>query len=473
MWFRNLRKMKTNPKGERAPARKGERMPAYLALAAELEARIRSGELAPGDSLPPLRNLASERSLNVSTVSRAYRELQNLDLVVGSTRRGTLVKAEAAMPRVDRAATPSGLIDLTVNRPAVDDFRERLAATLPRLAEDPRYCELQEYQPPEGPAWARAAGRRWVALNGFDPAPEDIVVTSGAQHALLAVVSSLVEPGDAVACDRLTYYGLKALAQMFRFRVLGLSSDAEGLSAQELDSVCRQERVKAVFTVPSFHNPSVVTMSAARRHALIEVAEKHDVVLIEDDVYGPMLGERDPALVTLAPERTYHISSLSKALAPGLRVGYLVCPPGRAVLAAEAVRTTAWMPAPLPLLIASRWLEDGTANEILAAQLAELKARHSLVTTILAGAEVNADPRCMFIWLKLPAPWRAEDFAANVRAHGVAVMPASAFAADRQSVEHAVRINLACASSREELATALRIVATTHADRPRALFGTV
>ena len=78
-------------------------MPAYLALAAELEARIRSGELAPGSSLPPLRSLASERSLNVSTVSRAYRELQNLDLVVGSTRRGTVVMAEAAMPRVDRA----------------------------------------------------------------------------------------------------------------------------------------------------------------------------------------------------------------------------------------------------------------------------------------------------------------------------------------------------------------------------------
>ena len=448
-------------------------MPAYLALAAELEARIRSGILAPGSSLPPLRSLASERSLNVSTVARAYRELQNLNLVVGSTRRGTVVMAEAAMPRVDRTATPSGLIDLTVNRPAVDDFRERLAATLPTLAEDPRYGELQEYQPPEGPAWARAAGRRWVALNGFEPAVDDIVVTSGAQHALLAVVSSLIEPGDVVVADRLTYYGLKALGQMFRFRIIGVGSDEEGLSAVELDEVCRLERVKAVFTVPSLHNPSVVTMSLARRQAIVDVAVRRDLVLIEDDVYGPMLGDRAPALVTLAPERTFHISSLSKALAPGLRVGYLLCPPGRALVAAEAVRTTAWMPAPLPLLIATRWMEDGTAVDILNAQLAELRARHALVTTILAGASFNADPRCMFIWLKLPAPWRAEDFAANVRAHGVAVMPSTAFAADRQPVEHAVRINLACAASRDELATALRIVATTHADRPRALFGSV
>ena len=466
--------MKTNPKrpGPSQP-RKAARVPAYLALAAELEARIRSGSLAPGSSLPPLRSLASERSLNVSTVSRAYRELQNLNLVVGSTRRGTVVMAEAAMPRVDRTATPSGLIDLTVNRPAVDDFRERLAATLPLLAEDPRYRELQEYQPPEGPAWARAAGRRWVALNGFEPSVDDIVVTSGAQHALLAVISSLIEPGDAVVADRLTYYGLKALAQMFRFRIIGVGNDEEGLSAFELEEVCRHERVKAVFTVPSLHNPSVVTMSPARRQAIVGVAVRHDLVLIEDDVYGPMLGERPPALVTLAPERTFHISSLSKALAPGLRVGYLLCPPGRALVAAEAVRTTAWMPAPLPLLVATRWMEDGTAAEILNAQLTELAARHALVTTILAGAAFNADPRCMFIWLKLPAPWRAEDFAANVRAHGVAVMPATAFAVDRQPVEHAVRINLACAASRTELATALRIIATTHADRPRALSGSV
>jgi DNA-binding transcriptional MocR family regulator len=449
------------------------RLPAYLALASEIEAKIRSGELRAGSQLPPQRDLARERSLNVSTVTRAYRELQNLNLVVGSKRRGTVVTSEGAMPRVDRASTPAGVIDLTVNRPAVDDFQERLAETLPMLSADERFRQMQEYQPPEGPAWARAAGRRWIALNGFAPAVEDIVVTSGAQHALLAVVSGVIEPGDVIVSDRLTYYGLKALAQMFRFRIVGIDSDEQGMSAEELEAACSHERVKAVFTVPSMHNPSVITMSEARRLEIAELARRYDLVIIEDDVYGPMLGDRSPTILTMAPERTYHISALSKALAPGLRVGYLTCPPGRALVTAEAVRTTAWMPAPLPLLVATRWLEDGTANAILRAQLAELKARHALVTTILAGQSFNADPRCMFIWLRLPAPWRAEDFAANVRAHGVAVMPSAAFASDRQPVEHAVRVNVACASSREELATALRVIAATLAGRPRALIGHV
>ncbi|QHG74943.1 PLP-dependent aminotransferase family protein [Ensifer adhaerens] len=447
------------------------RLPAYLQLATELEAKIRAGELAPGSQLPPQRDLAKERSVNVSTVTRAYRELQDLNLVVGSTRRGTIVRAEAAMPRVDRATKPSGVIDLTVNRPAVDDFQDRLAESLPQLSSDPRFAQMQEYQPPEGPAWAREAARHWIALNGFTPAVEDVVVTSGAQHALLAVVSSTVEPGDVVVSDRLTYYGLKALASMFRFRIVGVGTDEEGLDVGELEAICRREKVKAVFTTPSMHNPTVTTMSEMRRRALIEVAERYDLVIIEDDVYGPMLGERAPALFTMAPHRTYHISALSKALAPGLRVGYLTCPPGLALVTAEAIRTTSWMPAPVPLLLATRWLEDGTAKALLKAQLTELRARNALTAALLSGYSFGSDPRCMFIWLRLPEPWRSEDFTATLKAHGVAVMPASAFACDREAVEHAVRINIACASSRDELATALRIVVSMLADRPRALIG--
>jgi DNA-binding transcriptional MocR family regulator len=466
--------MDTNQRPDPEDASGNDRRPAYLALAQELEARIRSGELGPGSRLPAQRDLAKERALNVSTISRAYRELQTRNLVVGSTRRGTVVTAHArAFPPAPPRPGASAVIDLTVNRPAVDDYLQRLAATLPTLHADPRFRELQEYQPPEGAAWARAAGARWIALNGFTPPPENVVVTSGAQHALLAALCSFIEPDDVVAADRLTYYGLKALAQMLHFRIIGLPSDADGLCADALDEVCRQQRLRAVFTVPCLQNPTVVTMSPARRAAVVAVAERHDVMIIEDDVYGPMLDSRPPAIATLAPHRTFHISSLSKALAPGLRVGYLLCPPGQAMIAAGAVRATAWMPAPLSTLVATRWIEDGTAEAILAAQLAELRARCDLVASVLEGASYESDPCCMFIWLRLPPPWRSEDFCANVLARGVNVMPATAFAADREATEHAVRVNLGCAASREELAAALRIIAATLQDRPRALFGSI
>ena len=93
-------------------------------------------------------------------------------------------------------------------------------------------------------------------------------------------------------------------------------------------------------------------------------------------------------------------------LAPGLRLGYLLSPPERAALAAEAVRTTAWMPAPLSMLIATVWIEDGTARRIMDAQLAEIRARHDLARQLLPQEWLDSDPACMFVWLRLPPPWR-------------------------------------------------------------------
>ncbi|HLX01597.1 MAG TPA: PLP-dependent aminotransferase family protein, partial [Trinickia sp.] len=144
-----------------------------------------------------------------------------------------------------------------------------------------------------------------------------------------------------------------------------------------------------------------------------------------------------------------------------------------AALAAEAVRTTAWMPAPLSTLIVTRWIEDGTAHTILEAQRTELQARQAIAREWLPAELLHSDPACMFVWLRVPPPWRSDDYAANALARGVNTMPASAFAVDRSTVEHGVRINLACAASREQLTRALQILAHTLRDRPRALFGTI
>lgn len=441
----------------------------YQELAAKLEADIRSGVYPPGSCLPPQRQLAEEMGINVSTVSRSYRELQLSGLVIGSKRRGSMVTG-GAMPNVTAHAAAASLIDLTVNRPATRDFLNQLAQTMVLLPKDPRFVELQEYQPPQGPLWARTAGAKWMSAPGFAPDPANVVVTSGAQHALYAVMNSLMGIDGVVLADRLTYYGLKALAPVFHFEIVGVPSDGEGMLPEALERECAGRKVKAIFTVPNFQNPTVVSMSMERRAAMADIARRHDVQIIEDDVYGPLVEQRLPPLASLCPERTFHIASTSKILAPGLRLGYLATPPNRAAIAAEAVRTTAWMPAPLSMLIASHWIESGIATQLLQAQREELKYRHDLARGLL-GAQINSDPACMFVWLVLPEPWRSDDFAANAQARGVGVMPASAFAVGRSEIEHGVRINLSCALSREELVVALKILAETLHDRPRALYG--
>ncbi|MFM0296866.1 PLP-dependent aminotransferase family protein [Paraburkholderia sp. RL17-383-BIF-A] len=448
----------------------------YIEVSSSIEKDIRSGIYPPGSRLPPQRQLATDLGINVSTVSRAYKELQLRGLVIGSKRRGSLVTG-GAMPSVEPAqsaqSASNGLIDLTVNRPATGEFLACLARTLAELPRDPRFAQLQEYQPPQGPEWARAAGARWMAAPGFTPDAGQVVVTSGAQHGLYAVLNSLIGTDGVILADRLTYYGLKALAPVFQFEIVGIPSDGDGLLTDEVDAACRRMPVKAIFTVPNLQNPTVTTMSLERRMALVDIARRHGVAIIEDDVYGPLVSQRLPTIASLCPELTFHIAATSKILAPGLRLGYLSSPPDSSALCAEAVRTTAWMPAPMSMLIASIWIEDGTARHIMDAQLAEIRARHALARELLPQALLRSDPACMFVWLKLPPPWRADDFAANAKARGVVVMPSSAFAVDRSEIEHGVRINLACASSRDQLVSALRLLAGTLKDRPRALFGTI
>lgn len=182
----------------------------YVEVSSSIENEIRSGVYPPGSRLPPQRQLATELGINVSTVSRAYKELQLRGLVIGSKRRGSLVTG-GAMPSVEPAqAASNAAIDLTVNRPATGEFLNCLARTLAELPHDPRYPQLQEYQPPQGPVWARAAGARWMAAPGFTPSPDHVVVTSGAQHGLYAVLNSLIGTDGVILADQLTYYGLKA-----------------------------------------------------------------------------------------------------------------------------------------------------------------------------------------------------------------------------------------------------------------------
>ncbi|MEX3957724.1 PLP-dependent aminotransferase family protein [Trinickia sp. EG282A] len=464
--------------GAEVPRTKG-REATYLEISRNLEEKVRSGFYPPGSRLPPQRDLALELGINVSTVSRAYKELQARGLIVASKRRGSIVTG-GAMPAVHTRAesngstvSPNAVIDLTVNRPATGEFLSQLARTMATIARDPRYSETQEYQPPQGPQWARAAGAQWIAAPGFAPLPDNVVVTSGAQHGLYAVLSSLMGHEGVILSDQLTYYGLKALAPVFQFELVGIPSDHEGLLPDRLEAACKRMRVKAIFVVPNLQNPTVTTMSLARRAALVDVARRHHIAIIEDDVYGPLLRTRLPTIASLCPELTFHVTSTSKILAPGLRIGYLLTPPHGAALAAEAVRTTAWMPAPLSTLIATRWIEDGTAQTILDAQRAELAARQTLASELLPAEHLASDPACMFVWLRVPPPWRSDDFAANALARGVNTMPASAFAVDRSTVEHGVRINLACAASREQLTRALQILAHTLRDRPRALFGSI
>ena len=282
-----------------------------------------------------------------------------------------------------------------------------------------------------------------------------------------------VKPGDVVMTDRLTYFGLRALAATLQFSLLCVDSDEEGLMPDAIETLCRSQRVAALFVVPTLHNPTAKTLGAERRQQIAALAGLYDFIVIEDDVYSLLADNGLKPISALCPERAFYITTTSKALAPSLCLGYLVAPPEYIGVAAESARLTGSMSTPVSALVMTRWIEDGTARRLLEANRREINTRQKMVERVFEGMDYKSAPSSMFLWLRLPEPWRALDFAAGCRRRGVKILPSPDFAADNKEIEQAVRINISGTIPPDRLRHALEIVRRLAEDRPRTVHGAV
>jgi len=436
--------------------------PVYRRLADAIAERIAAGTLAVGDRLPPQRDIARALGINVTTVTRALATLQQRGLLEARPGRGTTVAARQAAERPGFVSAPSdesGIIDLSVNRPATSAYLDALAALLPRLPKDPHYASLQDYHPPEGPLWARAAIADWLKAVAGDGDPGRVVLAAGAQHGLDCLLGAVTRQGEVVLADEVTYQGINALCRVHGLDLRGVAMDRGGMRPDAFDAACAQLRPRAVFLVPTLHNPTTITLSEARRHELAAVARRHNVLIIEDDVYRPLADEALPSFASLEPELTVHIGALSKCLAPGLRLGFVIAPRAIAGQVAAALRINCWSISPLTALIGARMIEDGAAARIIEVQKQELRQRQAILSEILGRYDVQSQPSATHAWLRLPEPWRGAGFARTCLERGVALLPGDAFAVGREPVQHGVRINVGAARSQDDLRTALTIMA--------------
>ncbi len=450
--------------------------PRYIAIAEALAADLAAGRFAAGARLPTHRDLAWRLGVTVGTVSRAYAEAGRRGLVSGEVGRGTFVRA--AVPRAAQVMTAPGqaepgFIDLNFNFPPSGGEEQALRATLSALATAPDSAALLGYQSHAGLPAHRAAASQWLARAGLEAPPERIAITAGAQHAILVTLAALTRPGDRILTEALTYPGVQLAARMLGLRLDGLPLDDEGLLPEAFEVACRNHEVKALYCIPTLQNPTTVTLPEARRRAIAEIARRHGVAVIEDDIFRLMAPEAPPPIASFAPERGYFITSLSKTTAPGLRVGFVAAPEDGVERIAAALRTSCWMATPLTAEIAARWIQDGTAARILDARRAEMTARRRHVLAALGGSRVDCPDGSLHLWLQLPEPWRSADFAAEARRRGVGVTPAEAFAVGRGNPAHAVRLCHGAPARRETLDRALAVIGDLLNEPPPEPFGSV
>lgn len=403
--------------------------PLYLSLADTLSAAIKAGHLAPGTKLPTHRAFAEQTGVALATATSAYREVERRGLIVGEAGRGTYVRDPELPPTLGIQQTASeGLTDLIFNMPSDAADADMLRSGLRRLAVAGDLEAMLRYQPHGG----RTHERRIIAenltstLGSIDP--ECLLVTSGGQHGLAIISLGLFRPGDAIATDTLTYPGFKSVAALRGLELAPVGGRDGVMDPEDLERECSERKLRAVYLMPTVHNPLGAVTDEATRLRLIEIARKHDLLMIEDAAYAFLEPDPPPSLVSLAPERTIYVGSFSKCLATGLRLGYVIAPKIHAGRMLEAIRATTWNAPALISGLVTCWIEDGTLAKSEETRRQDGAERQQVCQAALDRSSILAHRHAGFAWVQLEKGIRAEAIVTRLKEYGISTSGAEPFA---------------------------------------------
>ena len=368
--------------------------------------------LRPGTRMPTHRDLAHDLGVSVQTVSISYKEAERRGYLRGEVGRGHLrarSRHRAGRPLHARPrAWPDGST-CSIIRAVYTEAHERASRlAMLRLSEIDNSSFMRPCRPIAGLDKHRAAAQAWLHGLGIDTDRERILITNGAAHGLFLAVAAVVHPGEVVLTENLTDHGIIGLASVLGFSLRGLPTDAEGIVPEAFEAACAAGDVKALVLIPSFGNPTSHVAGAERRHAIAAIASRFGVFVIEDEVYKPLLEDRLPAIAQLLPDLGFFVTSFTKTVMTGLRVGYLVVPPTYSIRVASIMRVTSWSATNLPAEIASVWIEDGTAQALVDLQRQEARARQVIVKEKLGGLVAATHPLSLCAWLAVPPRWTEE-----------------------------------------------------------------
>jgi 2-aminoadipate transaminase len=421
--------------------------PLYQQLRDQIRQRIFSGSLPAGSRLPPERTLANMLGVNRTTVVNAYRELAAEGLVEGRVGHGTVVLPPPTPP-------PEGPIR-PMHWASVSEAEDPVVADINAIVRRPGSISFAhgEMSPELFPAemlgrlFARALSAGEAPLGygpvaGYLPLREaiaarmglstgEILVLGGSQLALYLVTRVLLQPGDTVVVEVPSYINTLGIFSSAGVRVVPAPVDRDGLQVDGLSEVFLRYRPKLLFTQPSFHNPTGVTMSLERRRQLLQLAARHQVGIVEDDPYAELCfsEERLPSLKAMDPGGyVLYISSFSKSVTPGLRLAWLAAPPVVVERIAAARGTLDFRGALLNQWVMNVFLREGLLDQHLARLRPVLLRRRDLLIQALrqhmpAGVSWHVPAGGYHLWCTLPRPLRARRLLSEAAREGVAFIP--------------------------------------------------
>lgn len=432
----------------------------HAALTECIIADIDAGVLKPMDRMPTHRDLARELGLSVQTVSLSYKEAERLGYLSGEIGRGTFVKTRvtdrAGRMMLDHSANE--VLDLSIIRGVYLDAHETASREILReLSEGDNASFMRPCRPVAGLDRHRETARIWLRMLGVTAGVERILVTNGAAHGIFLALSCIIRSGDVVLCENLTDHGIIGLSNVLGFSLKGLPTDNKGILPDALEAVCAAGGVRALVLIPTLNNPTGHVMGAARRSEIAAIAARYGVFVIEDEVYRPMIEEDLPSITEMLPDLGFFVTSFTKAALTGLRVGYLVVPPAYSIRAASILRVSSWSGTYLTGEIATRWVENGTAQRLVEIQRDEARARQNIASEILGNHIASSHPLSLCAWLNVPPHWTEDGLVRSLANQNVAVTPSEPFIAG-PGHGGGIRICLGGRMNHAGLAKALTIV---------------
>jgi DNA-binding transcriptional MocR family regulator len=430
---------------------------------------IEKGVLKSETQMPTHRDLAHRLGLSVQTVSISYKEAERRGYLRGEVGRGTYV-CNRVTERADRFMLdrdPSGTADLSIIRAVYMGAHERASRKLfEEMSQTDNASFMRPCRPIAGLDHHRNVACEWLRGLSVDVDPGRVIITNGAAHGLFLAVAAVVQPGEVVLTENLTDHGIIGMANVLGFTLRGLPTDREGILPEALENACKAGDVKALVIIPTLGNPTSHLMSAERRITVADIARRYGVFVIEDEVYKPILEERLPSMPELLPELGFFVTSFTKTVMTGLRTGFLVVPANYSIRVTSILRVTSWSGVNLVAEMASRWIEDGTATQLLEIQRNELRLRQSLVSDILGTHVIGSNPLSLCAWLQIPRNWSEDGLVRALASKGVAVTPSDPFVAGAERGNGGIRICLGGRLSQSALQMALETIRETFAQLP-------
>lgn len=469
----------------------------YLQIVRSIKDAIQSGKLPLDSRLPTNRELASLLNIDRSTVSRAYLELSEAGLIESHVGRGTFVKSLVEVPRVGAVATStsanatsaSNAISSNVNRPMVwaEKFSRASQTVNAIVSRQAPASGLQDdtisfgggipteefypsthfqrivsemvgrgdvdrmfaYSPAEGDAELRNEVIQYLSEQSIPVQHDELLIVSGSQQGIDLVSTALVDENDVVIIEDPSYFWAICNFRARHARLIGVPVDEEGMRMDVLESVLKRQKAKLIYVMPAFQNPTGATMSQARRQQLLALAREYQVPILEDNFVGELVydGERRKPLRAEpgAQDIVIHQGTFSKALCPGLRLGWIVAPQEVMDRLRAAKRSSDLTTNSMAQVVLARYLQEGLYKEHLEHVRAAYKLRlETLVDALekhISGITFSSEGRHrgpqsmtwtvpyggLFVWAKLPARLSAREFLNYAEREGVTFSPGELF----------------------------------------------